>query len=120
VRAGAVSATPAYTSEVFGPVAVVNTFHDLDEAAALASDTEYALSLGIPTADVSKALALADRIPTGIVHINDQTVDDEAVAPFGGRGRVRHRRSVRRSGRKHRGIHRHAVADHARHDQPVI
>jgi benzaldehyde dehydrogenase (NAD) len=45
---------------VFGPVAAVNTFHDLDEAAALASDTEYALSLGIPTADVSKALALAD------------------------------------------------------------
>jgi len=67
-------------------VAAVNTFHDLDEAVALASDTEYALSLGILTADVSKALALADRIPTGIVHINDQTVDDEAVAPFGGRG----------------------------------
>lgn len=86
VLAGAVSATPAYTGEVFGPVAAVNTFHDLDEAAALARDTEYALSLGILTADVSKALALADRIPTGIVHINDQTVDDEAVAPFGGRG----------------------------------
>jgi benzaldehyde dehydrogenase (NAD) len=86
VLAGAVSATPAYTGEVFGPVAAVNTFHDLDEAVALASDSEYALSLGILTADVSKALALADRIPTGIVHINDQTVDDEAVAPFGGRG----------------------------------
>jgi benzaldehyde dehydrogenase (NAD) len=86
VLAGAVSATPAYTGEVFGPVAAVNTFQDLDEAVALASDTEYALSLGILTADVSKALALADRIPTGIVHINDQTVDDEAVAPFGGRG----------------------------------
>jgi benzaldehyde dehydrogenase (NAD) len=86
VLAGAVSATPAYTGEVFGPVAAVNTFQDLDEAVALASDSEYALSLGILTADVSKALALADRIPTGIVHINDQTVDDEAVAPFGGRG----------------------------------
>ena len=29
-------------------------------------------------------LALAERIPTGIAHINDQTVNDEAVAPFGG------------------------------------
>ena len=86
VLAGAVSAVPAYTSEVFGPVAAVNQFTDLDEAAAMANESEYGLSLGILTADVSKALALADRIPTGIVHINDQTVDDEAVAPFGGRG----------------------------------
>jgi benzaldehyde dehydrogenase (NAD) len=36
------------------------------------------------TRDVMKGLALAERIPTGIVHINDQTVNDEAVAPFGG------------------------------------
>ena len=33
-----------------------------------------------------RGLALADRIPTGIVHINDQTVNDEANAPFGGVG----------------------------------
>ena len=33
-----------------------------------------------------KGLALADRIPTGIVHINDQTVNDEANVPFGGVG----------------------------------
>jgi benzaldehyde dehydrogenase (NAD) len=77
---------PAYANEVFGPVAAVTRFDDLDQAVALATDTEYGLSLGILSADVSKALALADRIPTGIVHINDQTVDDEAVAPFGGRG----------------------------------
>jgi benzaldehyde dehydrogenase (NAD) len=31
-------------------------------------------------------LALADRIPTGIVHVNDQTVNDEAHVPFGGVG----------------------------------
>ena len=31
-----------------------------------------------------RGLALAEQIPTGIVHINDQTVSDEAVAPFGG------------------------------------
>ena len=33
-----------------------------------------------------KGVALAERIPSGLVHINDQTVDDEAVAPFGGVG----------------------------------
>jgi benzaldehyde dehydrogenase (NAD) len=51
---------------------------------ALAAGTEYGLSLGILTRDVMKGVALADRIPSGLVHINDQTVDDEAVAPFGG------------------------------------
>jgi len=77
---------PAYAEEVFGPVAPVARFGSLDEAAKLASDTEYGLSLGILTNDVSKGLALADKIPTGIVHINDQTVSDEAIVPFGGIG----------------------------------
>jgi benzaldehyde dehydrogenase (NAD) len=77
---------PAYADEVFGPVAPVLRFGSLDEAAKLASDTDYGLSLGILTNDVLKGLALADRIPTGIVHINDQTVNDEAVVPFGGVG----------------------------------
>jgi benzaldehyde dehydrogenase (NAD) len=69
---------------VFGPVAPIARFSTLDEAAALAAGTEYGLSLGILTRDVMKGVALADRIPSGLVHINDQTVDDEAVAPFGG------------------------------------
>jgi benzaldehyde dehydrogenase (NAD) len=75
---------PAYASEVFGPVAPVMTFSSAEEAARLAADSEYGLSLGILTGDVMKALDLANRIPTGIVHINDQTVNDEAHAPFGG------------------------------------
>ncbi|MBC9713847.1 benzaldehyde dehydrogenase [Streptomyces sp. TRM66268-LWL] len=76
--------SPAYAQEVFGPVAPIRSFGTLDEAAALAADSEYGLSLGIVTRDTARGLALADRIPTGIVHINDQTVNDEAVAPFGG------------------------------------
>jgi benzaldehyde dehydrogenase (NAD) len=75
---------PAYSQEVFGPVAPVIRFSTVDEAAALASNTPYGLSLGIMTRDVMKGLDLAERIPSGIVHINDQTVNDEAVAPFGG------------------------------------
>jgi benzaldehyde dehydrogenase (NAD) len=75
---------PAYAQEVFGPVAPVIRFNGLEEAARLAADSGYGLSLGIMTKDVMKGMALADRIPTGIVHINDQTVNDEAVAPFGG------------------------------------
>ncbi|MCO7191463.1 aldehyde dehydrogenase family protein [Pseudonocardia sp. McavD-2-B] len=77
---------PAYADEIFGPVAPVVPFDDLDEAVRLAAGTGYGLSLGILTRDVMKGLALADRIPSGLVHINDQTVNDEAVAPFGGVG----------------------------------
>jgi benzaldehyde dehydrogenase (NAD) len=75
---------PAYANEVFGPVAPVVPFTSLDEAAKLAADTEYGLSLGILTGDAMRGLALAQRIPTGIVHINDQTVNDESNVPFGG------------------------------------
>lgn len=76
--------TPAYAQEVFGPVAPVRKFSSVDEAVALANDSEYGLSLGILTRDVMRGMAVAEQIPTGIVHINDQTVSDEAVAPFGG------------------------------------
>ena len=75
---------PAYAEEVFGPVAPVVRFATEDEAVALAADSGYGLSLSILTGDAMRGLALAERIPTGIVHVNDQTVNDEAVAPFGG------------------------------------
>ncbi|UNO39453.1 aldehyde dehydrogenase family protein [Streptomyces sp. MST-110588] len=76
--------SPAYSQEVFGPVAPVRSFETLDEAVALAADTGYGLALGIVTRDAARALELADRIPTGLLHINDQTVNDEPVAAFGG------------------------------------
>ncbi|MEU3269400.1 benzaldehyde dehydrogenase [Saccharomonospora sp. NPDC006951] len=84
VLAGAKPGVPAYDDEVFGPVAPVASFRTIEEAAELAAGSEYGLSLGILTKDVTRGLALAERIPTGIVHINDQTVNDEAHAPFGG------------------------------------
>ncbi|WP_409467782.1 benzaldehyde dehydrogenase [Streptomyces sp. HC307] len=84
VLAGVHDDTPAYTEEVFGPVAPVRSFRTAEEAAALAGRSPYGLCLGIVTRDAARGLELAERIPTGIVHINDQTVNDEAVAPFGG------------------------------------
>ena len=76
----------AYCEEVFGPVAPVVSYSSLDEAVAMASASPYGLSLGILSADGLRALELASRIPTGAIHINDQTVADEAVIPFGGTG----------------------------------
>ncbi|GAA0302621.1 benzaldehyde dehydrogenase [Kineococcus aurantiacus] len=86
VLSGVPETAPAYAEEIFGPVAPVVAFGDVEEAVRLASGTEYGLSLGILTKDVMKGLALAERIPSGLVHINDQTVNDEALAPFGGVG----------------------------------
>ncbi|WP_031468937.1 benzaldehyde dehydrogenase [Sciscionella sediminilitoris] len=86
VLAEAAPGIPAYDREIFGPVAPVARFGSIEEAAELAAASEYGLSLGILTPDLDKGLALAERIPTGVAHINDQTINDEAVAPFGGLG----------------------------------
>jgi benzaldehyde dehydrogenase (NAD) len=76
----------AFAEEIFGPVAPVVRFGTDEEAIALAASSDYGLSLGIVTRDVMRGLEIANRIPTGIVHINDQTVSDEANSPFGGIG----------------------------------
>ncbi|HUV57483.1 MAG TPA: benzaldehyde dehydrogenase [Acidimicrobiales bacterium] len=76
----------AYAEEVFGPVAPVVSYGSLDEAVSIAAESPYGLSLGILSNDGLRALELAARIPTGAIHINDQTVADEAVIPFGGTG----------------------------------
>jgi benzaldehyde dehydrogenase (NAD) len=76
----------AYTEEIFGPVAPVISFSSVEEAARLAAGTEYGLSLGIVTRDVMRGLEFAEHVPSGLVHINDQTVNDEANIPFGGVG----------------------------------
>ena len=78
--------TPAHAEEVFGPVAPVIAFDTLDEAVEIASTSDHGLSLGVLTGNPMRGMELAERIPTGLVHVNDQTVDDEAVAPFGGVG----------------------------------
>jgi len=77
---------PAWTEEIFGPVAPVVTFDSDEEALALANDTEYGLAGAVYSRSISRGLALAQRIRAGMVHVNDQTVNDEATIPFGGMG----------------------------------
>lgn len=77
---------PAWTDEIFGPVAPVVVFDGDEEALALANASEYGLAGAVYTRSISRGLALAQRIRAGMVHVNDQTVNDEAVIPFGGMG----------------------------------
>lgn len=53
---------------------------------ALANDTDFGLSAAVVTKDIGRALAMADQIEVGLFHINDQTVADDVVNPFGGYG----------------------------------
>lgn len=75
---------PAFQEEVFGPVAPVITYETVDEAVEIINSSEYGLSVSLLTDDTYRAIELSEQIESGAVHINDQTVDDESVAPFGG------------------------------------
>jgi acyl-CoA reductase-like NAD-dependent aldehyde dehydrogenase len=73
-----------YHEESFGPVAVVLRGEGDEELLRLANDSEFGLSAAIFSRDVSRALLLAQRVESGICHINGPTVHDEAQMPFGG------------------------------------
>lgn len=76
----------AFEDEVFGPVASVVSFATDEEAIELANRTEYGLSAAIISPSVGRAMAIGERLNCGLLHINDQTVADECINPFGGRG----------------------------------
>jgi benzaldehyde dehydrogenase (NAD) len=86
VLAGVTTKMPAFREEIFGPVAPVIVVQDEAEAVAVANDTEYGLVAAIQTGSRDRGRALADQLRTGIVHVNDQTLNNDAYAPFGGTG----------------------------------
>ncbi len=76
----------AYDEEFFGPVASVIAFDSDEEAIHIANDTEYGLSAAVISPSIGRAMAIGERVRSGLLHINDQTVADECVNPFGGCG----------------------------------
>jgi benzaldehyde dehydrogenase (NAD) len=75
-----------FTEEVFGPVAPITVFDNDDEAVALVNSSPYGLAAAIHSRSTPRAVAIAQRLHTGMVHINDQTVNNEFHVPFGGMG----------------------------------
>ena len=73
-----------YSEESFGPVLAVMAADNPDQAVQMANDTEYGLSAAVFGQDVPAALEIAQRIESGICHVNDTTVHDEPQMPFGG------------------------------------
>lgn len=73
-----------YREESFGPLVSIIRAGDDEEAITIANDCEYGLSGAVFSRNVTKAMALARRVETGILHINSATVEDHPHMPFGG------------------------------------
>ena len=73
-----------YHDESFGPVKPIVRVNGVDEAVRIANDNPYGLSAAVFGGDLARALDVANRIDSGICHVNGPTVHDEAQMPFGG------------------------------------
>ena len=79
--------TPAmkiYSDESFGPVKPIVRVKGEDEAVRVANDNTYGLAAAVFTRDTARGWRVAQRIESGICHVNGPTVHDEAQMPFGG------------------------------------
>jgi len=77
---------PVFYEEIFGPVAPVMEFDTDAEACDLVNNSPYGLAAAIHSASTERALKIAGQIQVGMIHINDQTVNNEFQVPFGGLG----------------------------------
>ncbi len=75
---------PAAKNEVFGPVCCLIRAKSEEEAIEIANDTNYGLSGCVFTRDLYHGLQIAQQIDAGMVHVNDQSINDEAHVMFGG------------------------------------
>jgi succinate-semialdehyde dehydrogenase/glutarate-semialdehyde dehydrogenase len=72
-----------WTEEAFGPVAVVRTFRDIDEAVQLANDTQFGLGSNFWTEDEQEQARFIRDAQAGIVTLNGMTTSYPQL-PFGG------------------------------------
>lgn len=75
-----------FDEETFGPVANIVTYKTDEEAIALANNHTGSLASAVISKSVGRAMAIGQQLKSGMVHINDQTVNDDCVNPFGGPG----------------------------------
>jgi succinate-semialdehyde dehydrogenase/glutarate-semialdehyde dehydrogenase len=69
--------------EIFGPVAPIVSFDSVEDAIAMANDTEFGLISYVYAGDLAEGLRVAERLDAGMVGLNRGVVSDPA-APFGG------------------------------------
>ena len=99
VLAGGVAAPPCYPAtvltdvppdtelafdETFGPVVVLDVVDDAEEAVRRANASQFGLTAAVLAGNTEHGMEIARRLEAGIVHVNDQPVNDEPQMPFGG------------------------------------
>lgn len=75
---------PAAAQEVFGPVCSLLRATSEKEAIHIANATQYGLSGSVFTSDLYHGMQVARCIRSGMVHVNDQSINDEPHVMFGG------------------------------------
>ncbi|RAL21904.1 aldehyde dehydrogenase family protein [Thermoflavimicrobium daqui] len=75
---------PIAQNEIFGPVAGVIAVDGEEEAIRVANDSPYGLSGAVYAGSVEHGVEVAKKIETGMIHVNDQSVNDEPIIAFGG------------------------------------
>jgi len=71
--------------ELFGPVALLYSAKDFEQALAMANDTPYGLTASIHTKSIHRATRFYDKVQTGVAVVNAGTHGSEPHMPFGGR-----------------------------------
>jgi len=83
VLAGVPADAAIVSTEIFGPIAAIQTFTSEDEVIAHANNSPYGLASYVYTGDLGRGLRVAERLEAGMVGLNRGMVSDPA-APFGG------------------------------------
>ena len=86
VLSGVKPGMPAFDVETFGPVANIICFDTDEEVVELANRHQGSLASAVISQSVGRANRVANQLKSGLVHVNDQTVNDDANNPFGAPG----------------------------------
>ncbi|WP_326837513.1 aldehyde dehydrogenase family protein [Amycolatopsis rhabdoformis] len=70
--------------ETFGPLLVIQPVDSADEAVEVVNRSLYGLTASVLSADTYRGFEIANRLKSGMVHVNGPTVADEITAPIGG------------------------------------
>jgi len=71
-------------NELFGPAVCLIPFDSPEEAVRIANDSPYGLSGAIHTRNAEYGAELAKQFESGMVHVNDSTINDDPLIAFGG------------------------------------
>ncbi|KYG57573.1 aldehyde dehydrogenase family protein [Planococcus maritimus] len=84
VLTGVTNDMPLAENEIFGPVAILIPFESDEEVIEQANKYPFGLSGAVHSENIEHGTNIAHQIETGMIHVNDQSVNDEAHMPFGG------------------------------------